>query len=199
MSWWTTARAVGAALGISERRVDRVGCSLGRAIYRETKRASTLVNLHRRPRALLPATVTRLQPWFPELDLATVRVRTACRLPPNRFRPDGDVYAMTFGSTIHWRGELDESAPTHLVRLLHELVHVDQVRRLGGEGAFACAYGEGYLAGGGNLPAHLRHPTAYHRNPLEAEAYRFDATFRDASGRVVPARIDAPPDRRPDG
>lgn len=196
MSWWTTARAVGAALGVGTRQVDHVGRRLGRTIYRETKRASTIVNVHRRPRPLQPATVARLQPWFPELDLTTVRVRAGCRLPPNRFRTDGHVYAMTFGSTIHWRGDLDESSPTHLVRLLHELVHVDQVRRLGGEDEFACAYGEGYLAGGGALPDHLQRPTAYHRNPLEAEAYRFDATFRDASGRVVPARIDAPPDRR---
>lgn len=192
MSWWTTARAVGASLGITERRVAPVGCALGRTIYRETRRASTLVNLHRRPRPLLPATVVRLQRWFPDLDLTTVRVRTRCRLPPNRFRDDGSVYAMTFGATIHWRGDLDETSPLHLVRLLHELVHVDQFRRYRSEDAFACAYGEGYLAGGGELPAHLLAPTAYHRNPLEAEAYRFDATFRDAAGRVVAARIDNP-------
>ena len=194
MSWWSTARAVGAALGISERRVAPVGCALGRAAYGETKRAAQIVNVVRPRRELSPATIARLRPWFPELDLHAVRVRTRCRLPPNRFRTSGSIYAMTFGSTIYWRDELDEHDPRDLVRLLHELVHIDQVRRYGGESKFACAYGEGYLQGGGDLPAHIDDPTPYHRNPLEAEAYRFEARFRDADGRVVPERIDRPPD-----
>lgn len=169
-----------------------VGCALGRTVYGETKRAAQVVNLHRRRRALAPSTVARLQTWFPDLDLTTVRIRTRCRLPANRFQESGDIYAMTFGSTIYWRDDLDEQDPLHLVRLLHELVHVDQVRRLGGESAFACAYGRGYVEGGGALPSYLRSPSRYHRNPLESEAYTFEARFRDGTGRVVAARIDAP-------
>lgn len=165
-------------------------------MYRETKRASQIVNALRPRRPLAPATITRLQPWFPELDLRSVRVRSGCRLPPNRFQQRGSIYAMTFGSTIYWRDELDADDPRDLVRLMHELVHVDQVRRHGGESAFACAYGEGYLSGGGELPAHIEHPTAYHRNPLEAEAYGFEARFRDAAGRVVADRIDQAPEPR---
>jgi hypothetical protein len=150
-----------------------------------------------RPRRPLPAaTITRLQPWFSDLDLRVVRVRTRCRLPPNRFRERGSISAMTFGSTIYWRDGLDERDPDDLVRLMHELVHVDQVYRLGGESAFACAYGEGYLSGGGQVPAHIDDPTAYHRNPLEAEAYGFEARFRDAAGRVVVERIDRTPEPR---
>ena len=89
---------------------------------------------------------------------------------------------MTFGYTIYWRDELDESRPDDLVKLIHELVHVDQVRRNGGESAFACEYGRGYIVGGGQLPAYIDDVTAYHRNPLEAEAYNFDAQFRDDAG-----------------
>ena len=43
--------------------------------------------------------------------------------------------------------------------IVQELVHTEQVRRLGGEMRFACAYCRGYLAGGG-----------YRTNPLEEEA-----------------------------
>ena len=99
---------------------------------------------------------------------------------------------MTFGTNIFWAGVLDEETPRDLVNLLHEVVHVDQVRRLGGQDAFACAYGTGYIDGGGGLPALIRSPTAYHRNPLEAEAYRFEARFQDEAGRVRPDRIPRP-------
>jgi hypothetical protein len=43
----------------------------------------------------------------------------------------------------------------------------------------------GYIAGGGTLPAYIDDVTAYHRNPLEAEAYNFDSRFRDEAGRAV--------------
>ncbi len=189
MSWWSTARAVGGALGIWERRAEPFGCALGQTIYREAKRASQIVNVSRRPRSLRPTTIAALAPLFPGLDLTAVRIRTRCRLPANRFDPSGSTYAMTFGSTIFWRDELDEQRPDHVVRLLHELVHVDQVRRVGGERSFACDYGRGYVAGGGEVPGYMRHPKAYHRNPLEAEAFTFESRFRDASGRVDPSTI----------
>lgn len=96
---------------------------------------------------------------------------------------------MTFGSTIYWRDELDERQPADVVKLLHELVHVDQVRRFGSERQFACEYGRGYVVGDGEVPDYLRHPRAYHRNPLEAEAYTFESRFRDASGRIDPSTL----------
>jgi hypothetical protein len=194
MAFWSTLKTVGSALGIGGRTAAPVGCSLGRSIYQETKRATSIVNVHRRPRPLTPNAIAVLTPWFPDLDLTTVRMRTSCRLPPNRFDTRGRIYAMTFGSTVCFRDEFDDRDPADLVRLAHELVHVDQVRRHGSESAFACAYGEGYLAGGGVLPGYLATPTAYHRNPLEAEAYRFESQFRDARGRVVEARLHDPPD-----
>ncbi len=92
---------------------------------------------------------------------------------------------MTFGNTIYWRDDLDENDPSDLVKLIHEIVHVDQVRRHGDESTFACAYGRGYVDGGGQVPGYVGKPTAYHRNPLESEAYTFESNFRDDSGRVV--------------
>ena len=189
MSIWSTARAIGAALGVTQRSVEPIGGALGLTIFGETKRATQIVNVHRPRRRLSTATTDLLAPWFPELDLASVRIRSSCRLPPNRFDTTGHIYAMTFGSTIYWRDELDEDDPVDLVHLAHELVHVDQVRRLGGERAFARAYGRGYVTGGGRLPRYLDDATAYHRNPLEAEAYRFESQFRDERGRVVAARL----------
>ncbi len=99
---------------------------------------------------------------------------------------------MTFGSTVFWRGDFDEDDPRDVVNFLHEVVHADQVRRYGGESGFACEYGKGYVEGGGELPAHITEPTRYHRNPLEAEAYSFEARFQDARGRVIPGSIPWP-------
>jgi hypothetical protein len=100
---------------------------------------------------------------------------------------------LTFGNTIYWRDELNEDDTHDLVKLIHELVHVEQVRRHGSESSFACAYGTGYLEGGGALPGYIEEPSAYHRNPLEAEAYTFEARFRDERGRVKPSALPASP------
>ena len=194
MSWWSTIRSVGDTLGISKHKAETVGCALGQSIFTETKRSAQIVNVLRPRRPLQPATVARLKPLFPDLDLTKITVRTRCRLPSNRFRQTGSIYAMPFGYSIFWRDELDETNPLNLVQLIHEIVHVDQARRLGGESSFACAYGRGYIEGGGSLPAYLaKRPdlTAYHRNPLEAEAYSFDAQYRDDSGDVVAAKLPA--------
>jgi Domain of unknown function (DUF4157) len=182
-------RSVGETLGVWEARAVPVGCTVGRTIFNEAKRSAQIANVRRPRRSLSPVTIRRLQPLFPGIDLHDVRIRTRCRLPSNRFRESGSIYAMTFGSTIYFRDEFDEQNPRHLVQLVHELVHVDQVHRFGSESAFACEYGKGYLSGGGRLPTYIEEPTAYHRNPLESEAYSFEERFRDERGRVVPDRL----------
>jgi len=192
VSWWSTIRSVSDALGVRKRPSVPVGCELGTTVFRETKRAAQFANLGRRARPLRTDTIDRLQSVFPHLDLTEVRVRSRSRLPPNRFRERGSIYAMTFGTNIYWRDELNEDDPRDLVALIHELVHVDQVRRFGGESGFACAYGTGYLEGGGQLPRYIREPSAYHRNQLEAEAYSFEAAFRDRDGRVIPESLPSP-------
>ena len=189
MSWWSTVRSVGDAFGISKQKAVPLGCALGQSIFVETKRSAQIVNITRPRRGLQPATIDRLKPLFPDLDLENIRIRTGCRLPSNRFRQTGSIYAMTFGYTTYWRDDPVETDAEDLVHLIHEIVHVDQVRRLGGESSFACAYGRGYLEGGGKLPAYIDQPDAYYRNPLEAEAYSFEAQFRDDSGHVVEAKL----------
>ena len=189
MSFLSSIKAIGSALGVWRTDVLPVGCSLGRSIYRETKRAARIANFRRPWQRLQPETVAMLRVLFRDLDIERIRYRTQCRLPPNRFRERGPILAMTFGYTIYWRGTFDETNPTDIVNFIHEVVHVDQVRRLGGENAFACEYGKAYLEGGGVLPGYIRRPSIYHRNQLEAEAYNFEARFQDEHGRVVSERI----------
>lgn len=186
MSFLGTIRSIGEAFGFWRSRAVPLGCRIGTVAFRETKRSAWVANVGRPNEPLTGDTQDMLRTLFPDLDVARIRVRTGCRLPANRFDTRGSIYAMTFGSTIYWRDDvLDEDDPVDLVKLIHEVVHVDQTRRLGGESAFACAYGEGYLEGGGDLPAYIEKPTAYHRNPLEAEAYTFESQFRDERGKVV--------------
>ncbi len=192
MSWWSTVLAVADAVGLRERHVEPVGCEIGKLAYRESKRSARIANVTRRPRPLRATTIERLRRLYPDVDLTDVRIRTRCRLPSNRFRERGSIYAMTFGSTIYWRDELDEDNPRDLVKLMHELVHVQQIRRHDGEASFACAYGTGYIEGGGRLPDYIQAPSRYHRNPLEAEAYSFEARFRDDRGRVLSDSLPTP-------
>jgi hypothetical protein len=192
MSLWGTVRAIGEAVGVWDRRGD-LGCVVGQQVFRETKRAAVIANVLRPRRPLRPATQAMLRELFPDLDVAEIRVRERCRLPANKFSESGSIYAMTLGTTIYFRDVLDEDDPKDLVQLIHEAVHVDQVRRHGGESGFACAYGRGYIEGGGEVQPRFGEGTAYHRNPLEAEAYAFDARFRDDRGRVVSSRLPTRP------
>ncbi len=190
MALFGTIRSIGEALGFLKPKAIPVGCALGKAILSETRRSAELANFFRPRKELQVATRAKLQTLFPELDVDQIRVRTGCRLPSNKFSKEGSIYAMTFDWTIYWRDKtLTESDPTQFVKLVHEVVHVDQYQRLGGEKGFACKYGEGYLDGSGELPSYISKPTAYHRNPLEAEAYNFEAQFRDENGRVVASKV----------
>ena len=188
MGWFNTIRDLGNALGVWKP-VTSLGCSLGKNVYRETKRATRLANLTRPLSRLRPETAATLAVLFPKLDVERIRFKTGCRLPPNRFRETGSIYAMTFGYTVYWRGSFDESDPGDFVNLVHEVVHADQFRRYGGESGFACRYGEGYLNGGGKLPGYIKNPGMYELNPLEAEAYSFETKFQDNDGHVVESRI----------
>ena len=167
MGMWSTVRGVGAAFGFLEPTYLPIACSLGRNVYRETKRAAQIANIRRPAQRMQPATERLMAHLFPELDVERIRYRSGCRLPPNRFKADGNILAMTFGYSIYWRGELDEHEPRDIVNLIHEVLHVDQVRRFGGEHEFACAYGKGYVEGGGHLP-----PTSPARLPTTATRWR---------------------------
>ena len=188
-------RWVGGALGVSKTTADKYGCRAGTVGLAQTKRLAEAANRKQVPRPLKPRTQAMMREIFPDLDVENIRLRTGCRLPANRFKKSGSIYGMTFGYTIYWRNAvLDEDDAHTLVKLIHEVKHVDQVRELGGEKEFACAYGKGYLEGGGELPERLAHRQSdpYHANPLEAAAYRLDAQYRNAAGRGDPSKLPFP-------
>lgn len=141
-----------------------VGCTAGTVVYWAARAACFAMNAGRPKRRLDPSLMAAMGEHFPALDLTRVRLCDEASLPANllasRRAPRAD--GMTFGWTIFVRPMLRLDDPALVGLVMHELVHVDQVRRLGGEGAFACAYGRGFLDGGG-----------YRENPMEEEAYAF--------------------------
>ncbi len=142
---------------------DLGGCTGGITIYQAAKRSAQVRNVFRKARKLKPETICRLSDLFPGLDLSRVRIYINASLPANWFTSADDVYGMTFGYKIYFKGSGYQKSEEGLQKLMHELVHVDQVRRRGdSETQFACDYGEGYLAAG-----------SYEVNPLEIEAYGF--------------------------
>jgi Domain of unknown function (DUF4157) len=137
------------------------GCAGGRLIYYAAQTTVQLANWTRTKHGISAEAKVKLAPLFPELDLDKVQYKMCCSLPGNWFTSADDVEAMTFGYMIYFKDDNIEQSTNGLEVLMHELVHVDQVRRLGSESSFACEYGKGFLAGN------------YRNNPLEEEAYDF--------------------------
>jgi Domain of unknown function (DUF4157) len=145
---------------------DKGGCAGGRLVYYAAQTSAALVTIGRKTHKLDANAKAKLGPLFPGLNLSKVRFKTGCSLPGNWFEKGSKVDAMTFGYFIYFKGKYILKSDAKLNLLMHELVHVDQVRRYGSEHKFACEYGKGYLAAG-----------SYRSNPLEVEAYDFVATF----------------------
>lgn len=77
--------------------------------------------------------------FFPQLNLNDVELRTDATLAiAAKYR------GITLGKTIYLRGGFNDGSPNDMQLLMHELVHVDQFRRLG-RMTFACEYGMGVL------------------------------------------------------
>ena len=133
-----------------------LGCILGIPIYFAGKWLTRAANVHRVEQRLSPELTARLAPLFPHLDLTRVRLKDHANLPVLP-RYNG----IAFGYRLYFRHTFNENDARSLRVLVHELVHADQVRRLGGEVAFACAYFAGHFVAG------------YDGNPLEEEAREF--------------------------
>ncbi len=124
------------------------GCKGGRLIYYSAKYGCMVRNIHRKKRKLKPETICRLQKLFPNLKLHRIRFSVNCSLPANWFRSSNHTYGMTFGNRMYFRNSGYQREPRKIKKLVHELVHSDQVRRLGSEYSFACQYGIGFVAAG---------------------------------------------------
>ncbi len=152
------------------------GCEGGRLVYFLAKPLVEVANLGRKHITLWPDTKKIMRRFFPKLDLDQVSFQNNCELPGNWFTPAKNVAAMTFGNRIFFKGKDIQKSWAKLELLMHELVHVDQVRRYGGEWNFACAYGKGFLAAGN-----------YRDNKLEKEA--FDLVAKNPLPASLPASL----------
>lgn len=152
-------------MGIIDTLRDMGGCAGGVTIYFAAKGLAIARNLQRIDRKLRQETIDLLQPLFPELDLKKIEFNVNAFLPSEWYDDNAD--AMTFGDKIYFKHsniQNDNRTDSSLMLLMHELVHADQVRRLGGETVFACEYGMGFVNAGFN----------YENNPLEVEANAFE-------------------------
>ncbi|MDD2732813.1 MAG: hypothetical protein PHF56_02640 [Desulfuromonadaceae bacterium] len=146
----------------------------GITIYYGAKSAAAVANVAKQTNKLNARSKAKFRPLFPHLDLDRVRIRPACDLPGNWFESEGGphkVVAMTFGYTIYCKGTHMQRTYEKLNILMHELVHIEQIRCCGNsETEFAGDYGEGFLDAGN-----------YRQNPLEEEAYDFVEAYHFTS------------------
>lgn len=149
-----------------------VGACLGGEIVYRIAKADNIIENALRPYLTIPQDVqNRLARVFPGESFWDVFWVDRARLAANHFKSETD--GMTFGMAptplgmpghaIYLKPRFDFSDPDFKQLLVHELVHVLQYRRFGGELGFACAYGIGYAKAGFD----------YRANPLEDEAYDF--------------------------
>jgi len=163
------------------------GCEGGRHIYYAAKALAMAANISRRNRKLFASTRRKLKPLFPDLNLKRVRLNINASLPANWFR-DGDD-AMTFGFKIIFKGSnIQNRRATNesMALLVHELVHVDQMREMG-EWNFACEYGRGFLD-----------TLDYEKIPLEVEAINMQEAYLEGKAQPIVRNPIYIANRRPD-
>ncbi|MHA2279189.1 MAG: hypothetical protein ACXAC2_25700, partial [Candidatus Kariarchaeaceae archaeon] len=147
-------------------------CLAGKVAYSFAKNANILENLGKHITPLPTSFKDRLPRVFGSTKFEEVMIVENAILIANFF--GGSKKGMTFGN-VFWYGmpclaviflvgSFDQNKFTDRRLLVHELVHVKQLRRFGySDSNFACAYGIGYYEGG----------FSYENNPLEVEAYSF--------------------------
>jgi hypothetical protein len=127
----------------------------------------TLLNRCKVRQALGNPSRVMLGPLFADVDLSQVKIVANAIMPWPRPRR-----AITLGSSVYIRDGFDQAKSRDLRLLLHELVHVDQYRRLGMLG-FIWAYGRALGRSG-----------SYRKNSLEVEAFIFATQHRGVVGHL---------------
>lgn len=127
----------------------------------------TLLNRWKIRQALSDPTRAMLGALFVDVDLPQVKIVANAIIPWPRPKR-----AITLGSSVYVRYGFDQAKSRDLRLLLHELVHVDQYRRLGMLG-FIWSYGRALGRSG-----------SYRKNSLEVEAFAFAAQHRGAVGHL---------------
>ena len=129
------------------------------------------------PGSRLPDEARRsLDPHFPDLDLAAVRVRIGLPLLVRALAVISPA-AVVLGRTIYFDAEeYDAVTPRGLASIGHELVHVRQIAALGFP-VFVLRYSWAYLRG---RFRGLSSEAAYRAIPFEVEAYSVERELRSA-------------------
>ncbi len=117
-----------------------------------------------------PTSISKLQPWFPNLDLGSISVvhdGPMCWYVRNVIKQG----AMTISPFIFYgRDYLDPTEAWSVALLAHELKHVEQYRKMGHAG-FLAAYLKDLAM------AHFKYSSGL---PLEAPAYALQSEVQSA-------------------
>lgn len=162
--------------GASAASASATACLSGIFAYIALKNSMDGKNRHGK-KALSDRSIRIMSVFFPSLDLYSVKIRENSVFD-NLIPQNADAF--TIGDTIFFRGELRECALSkdavaeqdwfeiNMKLLMHELVHIDQIRRKGWR-KFACEYALGATV----------EEVSITQNPLEREAYDFANKHED--------------------
>jgi hypothetical protein len=125
-----------------------------------SKALAYVVNLRKKAHKISPETAKRLNIFFPGMPFSKIRIICHAWLPAHLF--NRSIEGMTFQNRIYVTHHEIEHNYAGFMLLLHELVHVRQIRE-SGEFIFACKYGEQFFSHGGYSE----------KMPFENEAYEF--------------------------
>jgi hypothetical protein len=156
--------------GIAELMKALGACAAGELVLQIAKSDNAIENAFKPLIGLSADIKRRLRAVFPDDNFDNVYCIEEARLSADHYKSgtDGMTFAAALtpmgpGYVLYLKPRFNFELPDFKRLLCHELIHVRQYRRLGGEMAFACAYGIGYADAGFD----------YEKNPLEDEAYEF--------------------------
>ncbi|MBN2273975.1 MAG: DUF4157 domain-containing protein [Bacteroidales bacterium] len=141
------------------------GYVAGFLVYYACKASARIVNFRKPSHRISPETSTLLKTLFAGMTLDNVIVISNAWLPAHIF--NRSIEGMTFRNRIYIAHRYRPEYHHNLMLLIHEIVHVRQIRNQG-ETVFACKYGVQFL-----------HNRGYGAGmPLEKEAYEFVERLR---------------------
>jgi len=125
-----------------------------------SKALARVVNISKKRQGISPETAARLNFIFPGMSFSSILIVCRAWLPAHLF--NRSIEGMTFRNRIYVTHPDVQHSHAGFLLLVHELVHVKQIRE-SGEFFFACRYGEQFVKNGGYSAT----------MPLEHEAYDF--------------------------
>jgi len=141
-------------------KIRSFGYDSGVSVYYITKRAAEILNVKKKQLKIYPDTSKRLSMLFPDMNLSNIRIIKDATLPANIF--NSEIKGMTFENRIYLAVSEAQYNYSNFLLLIHEMIHIKQIRNFG-ETDFAGEYGKEFLDAGGYGE----------KMKLEAEAYGY--------------------------